>query len=387
MTKLLRALLVEDSEDDAQLLLRELRRQGYRVEHERVETREAMALALSDKTWDIILCDYSLPQFNAMNALIMLTESGLNIPFLVISGTIDEETAVTLLKAGADDFLVKGRFARLIPAIERGIKAAESRRLRQEVETGRANLTSNLEVVNAELQHVLYTAFHDLRSPLVIIRGFLEMLKQDLQTERRDRIQIDIEHIEGATDKMEKVLSSSLKFAKIGTVHHPMEDVDLCGLVPETVRWLEASLRSKNITITISPDLPIIYGDRIHLGELLKSLIENAVKYMGSQPKPHIEIGVGKQDNQPVIFVSDNGQGIDPRYHNRIFNLFEKLDPMTDGAGIGLALAKRIVEMHGGKIWVESEGEGKGSTFAFSVPIKSSLTTETFDLTKDQRLH
>ena len=372
MTKLLRALLVEDSEDDAQLLLRELRHQGYSVEHERVETREAMALALSDKTWDIILCDYSLPQFNAMNALIMLTESGLNIPFLVISGTIDEETAVTLLKAGADDFLVKGRFARLVPAIERGIKAAESRRLRQEVETGRANLTSNLEVVNAELQHVLYTAFHDLRSPLVIIKGFLEMLKQDLQTERRDRIQIDIEHIEGATDKMEKVLSSSLKFAKIGTVHHLREDINLCGLAQEAVRWLEASLRSKNITITISPDLPIIYGDRIHLGELLKSLIENAVLYMGSQPKPHIEIGVGKQDNQPVIFVSDNGQGIDPRYHNRIFNLFEKLDPMTEGAGIGLALAKRIVEMHGGKIWVESAGEGQGSKFCFTVPNRSN---------------
>jgi signal transduction histidine kinase len=372
MTQLLRALLVEDSEDDAQLLLRELRHHGYTVEHERVETREAMAIALSDKTWDVILCDYSLPQFNAMNALTILKESGLNIPFLVISGTIDEETAVTLLKAGADDFLVKGRFARLVSAIERGIKAAESRRLRQEVEAERANLTSNLEVVNAELQHVLYTAFHDLRSPLVIIKGFLEMLKQDLQTERRDRIQIDIEHIEASTDKMDKVLSSSLKFAKIGTVHHPLEEVDLCGLTQEAVRWLEASLRSKNITVTISPDLPIVYGDRIHLGELLKSLIENAAKYTGDQLTPLIEIGCQTRDNQQVIFVRDNGQGIDPRYHNRIFNLFEKLEPMTEGSGIGLALAKRIVEMHGGKIWVESAGEGQGSTFYFTIPERST---------------
>ena len=372
MTKLLRALFVEDSEDDAQLLLRELRHNGYTVEHERVETREAMAIALSDKTWDVILCDYSLPQFNAMNALTILQESGLNIAFLVISGTIDEETAVTLLKAGADDFLVKGRFARLVPAIERGIKAAENRRLRQEVEAERANLTSNLEVVNGELQHILYTAFHDLRSPLVIIKGFLEMLKQDLQTEKQDRIQIDIEHIEGATDKMDKVLSSSLKFAKIGTVHHPREDVDLCGLTQEAVRWLEASLRLKNIPVTISPDLPIVYGDRIHLGELLKSLIENAAKYTGDQLTPLIEIGCQTRDNQQVIFVRDNGQGIGPRYHNRIFNLFEKLDPMTEGSGIGLALAKRIVEMHGGKIWVESAGEGQGSTFYFTIPERSN---------------
>ena len=372
MTNFLRALLVEDSEEDAQLLLRELRHQGYSVEHERVETRPAMELALSDKIWDVILCDYNLPHFNAMNALTMLKESGLNIPFLVVSGTIDEETAVTLLKAGADDFLVKGRFARLVPAIERGIKAAESRRLRQEVEAERAKLTSNLEVVNAELQHILYTAFHDLRSPLVIIKGFLEMLKQDLQAERRDRIQIDIEHIEGATDKMDKVLSSSLKFAKIGTVHHPREDVDLCALTQEAVRWLGPSLRSKNITVTISPDLPVIYGDRTHLGELLKSLIENAAKYVDSQPNPHIEIGCQTRDNQPVIFVRDNGQGINPRYHNRIFNLFEKLDPMTEGSGIGLALAKRIVEMHGGKLWVESAGEGQGSTFYFTIPNRSN---------------
>lgn len=368
MTKLLRALLVEDSEKDGQLLLRELRQNGYIVEHERVETREAMALALSDKTWDVILCDYSLPRFNAMNALAMVKESGLQIPFLVVSGTIDEETAVTLLQAGADDFLVKGRFARLAAAIERSIQAAEARRLRKEVETERANLTANLEAVNAELQHILYTAFHDLRSPLVTIKGFLGMLKQDLQTERRDRIQVDMEYLEASTDKMEKVLSDSLKFAKIGTVRHPPENVDLRELTQETVQRLESALQSKDIAVTISPELPRIYGDRIYLGELLKGLIENAAKYMDGQPNPHIEIGLREQDNQQIVFVRDNGPGIDPRYHNRIFNLFEKLDPMTEGSGIGLALAKRVVEMYGGKIWVESAGERQGATFCFTLP-------------------
>jgi signal transduction histidine kinase len=370
MTKLLRALLVEDSDKDAQLLLRELRQNGYMVDHERVETREAMVRALSDKTWDVILCDYTLPQFNAMNALAVLQESGLQIPFLVVSGTIDEETAVTLLQAGADDFLVKGRFARLAPAIERSIQASEARRLRKEVETERANLTSNLEAVNAELQHILYTAFHDLRSPLVTIKGFLGMLKQDLQTERRDRIQVDMEYLEASTDKMEKVLSVSLKFAKFGTVRHAWETVVLRELTQETIQRLEATLQSKNIAVTISPELPRLYGDRLYLGELLKGLIENAARYLNGQRDPHIEIGVRQQDNQQIIFVRDNGPGIDPRYHNRIFNLFEKLDPMTEGSGIGLALAKRVVEMHGGKIWVESVGEGQGSTFCFTIPTR-----------------
>ncbi|HLO15232.1 MAG TPA: PAS domain S-box protein, partial [Anaerolineales bacterium] len=124
----LHVLIVEDSENDAQLLLRELRRGGYNVEYEQVETRRGMEEVLSRYAWDVILCDYTLPQFSAMDALATLKASGLNIPFIIVSGTIDEESAVTALKAGANDFIVKGKFARLIPAIERELREAEVRR-------------------------------------------------------------------------------------------------------------------------------------------------------------------------------------------------------------------------------------------------------------------
>ena len=364
----LRVLIIEDSDADAQLVLYELRRHGYDVEYQRVETRAAMKQALSQEEWHIILCDYSLPQFNAMNALTTLKESGHDIPFLVVSGTIDEETAVTALKAGADDFLVKGRLARLVPAIEREIKDAEIRRSRNAVEAERASLTANLELVNAELERFLYTAFHDLRSPVVTIKGFLGLLIQDLEVDRRDKIQSHIARISGAADKMDELLSGLLELAKIGHIVHASEDIDLLQLAWETVEKLDVLLRSKNITMIISPDLPIIHGDRIQLGEVLENLIENAVKYMEDQQNPLIEIGARQKDSGHIIFVKDNGQGIDPRYHYRIFNLFEKLDPMKEGPGIGLALVKRIVEVHGGKIWVESKGEGQGSTFCFIIP-------------------
>ena len=131
---MLRVLLVEDSVDDAQLVVRELQRNGYEVVHERVETQAAMQQALMEKPWDIILCDYSLPQFSAMKALQALKASGLDIPFLIVSGTIDEEHAVAALKAGANDFLVKGKFARLIPAIERELREAEVRRAHKRAE-------------------------------------------------------------------------------------------------------------------------------------------------------------------------------------------------------------------------------------------------------------
>src|SRR6266508_5511244 len=128
MGKPLRVLFVEDSEDDAELLLRELQRIGYEVEFERVETDVTMRAMLIERPWDLILSDYTLPKFNAPQALEILKASGLEIPFIIISGTIGEETAVTALKSGANDFLVKGKFARLGPAIERELREAESRR-------------------------------------------------------------------------------------------------------------------------------------------------------------------------------------------------------------------------------------------------------------------
>src|SRR6266487_579313 len=134
MGKPLRVLFVEDSEDDAELLLRELQRIGYQVEFERVETDGAMRAMLSEKNWDLILSDYTLPKFGVPQALETLKASGLEIPFIIISGTIGEETAVAALKAGANDFIVKGKFARLGPAIERELREAESRRDRQRAE-------------------------------------------------------------------------------------------------------------------------------------------------------------------------------------------------------------------------------------------------------------
>src|SRR5688500_15707863 len=123
----LNILIVEDSEDDAQLILREIKRGGYTVFSERVETKADMQSALSRRTWDIILSDFTMPQFSAMAALTTLKESGLDIPFIVISGTIGEEAAVAALKGGANDFLVKGKLARLIPALERELRDAEER--------------------------------------------------------------------------------------------------------------------------------------------------------------------------------------------------------------------------------------------------------------------
>jgi signal transduction histidine kinase len=373
MRRILRVLVVEDSDNDTQLILSELRRGGYVIDYERVETRSAMQAALVRGHWDIILCDYAMPQFSAMDALMTLKASGLDIPVIVISGAVGEETAVTTLKAGAHDFILKGRFARLIPAIERELQDAHIRDLHRKVEEERKNLIVRLETINAEIERFTYAAFHDLRAPLVTIKGFLGALEKDLEANRLEEVQKDIQRIAGAANKMDELFSDLLKLIRVGRVIKPPEEVDLHQLARESVQTLEALIHSKNITVHVSPDLPTVYGNREQLGEVLEHLIENAAIFTNEQANPVIEIGTNMRDGEQVIFVRDNGQGIDPRYHNRIFNLFETLDPNMKGTGIGLALVKRIIAVHGGRIWVESEGKKQGSTFYFTIPDARNL--------------
>jgi signal transduction histidine kinase len=122
--------------------------------------------------------------------------------------------------------------------------------------------------------------------------------------------------------------------------------------------------------VEVQDDLPVVNGDRARLVEVMQNLIDNAAKFSRDQPNPHVEVGMRKENDENVFFVKDNGIGIDPKFHQRIFDLFNKLDPLSDGTGVGLTLVKRIIEVHGGRIWVESDGKGSGSAFCFTLPTK-----------------
>jgi signal transduction histidine kinase/large-conductance mechanosensitive channel len=238
-----------------------------------------------------------------------------------------------------------------------------------QIELGeRKKLISQLEANNAELERFTYTVSHDLRNPLVTIKGFVGMLEKDLREGRQDRVTSDLHRIENAADKMHSLLADLLELSRIGRIMNPPQEVNLMEVITEAIETLDARLRSKNLTIHCSLDFPNVYGDRIRLREVFENLIDNAAKYTGDQSEPMIEIGTRIDYDETVIFVKDNGMGIEPQFQKRIFGLFDKLDPASEGTGIGLALIKRIVEVHGGKIWVESEGLGKGSTFCFTIP-------------------
>ena len=241
---------------------------------------------------------------------------------------------------------------------------------RKLAESAQKTLIGELEQKNAELERFTYTVSHDLKSPLVTIKGFLGMLKNDLKEDRQEQAQKDMQRIAEAAEKMGTLLSELIELSKIGRIVNPPEKVDLDKLIQDALETVDGQIRTRNITVTVLPDLPAVYADRNRLREVLENLIDNAAKYMGDQPSPLIEIGKRENGTEPILYIKDNGIGIEPKFHTKIFGLFEKLSAHGEGTGIGLALVKRIIEVHGGKIWVESEGSGKGSTFCFTIPDK-----------------
>ena len=240
---------------------------------------------------------------------------------------------------------------------------------RKWIESEREKLINELEETNGELERFTYTVSHDLKSPLITIKGFLGFLEQDATSGNIVRLKSDIKRIADATDKMQLLLNELLELSRIGRLTNPYQSVSFEELAHEMVELLYGRLHEKEIQVHIQANLPNIYGDRRRLSEVLQNLIDNAAKFMGDQPNPRIEIGQqGNQNGMPVLFVKDNGVGIDPIHQDRIFGLFNKLDATSDGTGIGLALVKRIIEVHGGRIWVQSE-VGKGATFFFTLPV------------------
>lgn len=240
---------------------------------------------------------------------------------------------------------------------------------RRLMEQQREKLIQHLEQKNAELERFTYTVSHDLKSPLITIKGFAGLLEDDVRMSDPVRLRNDARRVVNAAEKMQDLLSDLLELSRIGRVLSPPARVPFGKITREAVELLEGPLKERGARVEISPDLPDVNGDHVRIREVMVNLIENAIKYSGNRPDPVIRIGVDRGGDEPVFFVRDNGIGIDPRYLERIFQLFEKLDPAIPGTGIGLPIVKQIIEMHGGRIWAESEGPGKGTTFRFTLPV------------------
>lgn len=231
-----------------------------------------------------------------------------------------------------------------------------------------ARFTAELEDKNAELERFVYTVSHDLRSPLVSIKGFVGLMHKDIAAGNLQKACTDADRIDRAAGDMGDLLEGLLELSRIGRIINPSVAGSLTELVTRAAEPLQDRIAQGGITLVIGKHMPDFWGDEIRLIEVFQNLLENAIKFMGNQPEPRIEVNAWHAEDKLICVVRDNGIGIEPSYHERIFNLFERLDTNTEGSGIGMSLVKRIIDAHGGTIEVESTGAGKGTAFVITLP-------------------
>ena len=227
-----------------------------------------------------------------------------------------------------------------------------------------------LKAVHKELENFIYTISHDLKSPVLSIEGYTSLLIRDYQEKLDEKGQHYLERIQWNINNMGVLLKNLLELSRSGRVIGELTEVDTGEVVSAIHSEIEPQCKLKGIKVVIDKNLPIVLCDRYRLSQVFDNLLSNAIKFMGDQADPQIEIGCHNREGYYEFFIKDNGIGIDPLYHEKIFGVFQRLEKVpVEGTGVGLTIASRIIENHGGRMWVVSES-GHGSTFYFTIPKK-----------------
>jgi signal transduction histidine kinase len=337
---------------------------------------------LDEEEIDIVLLDLTLPDSHDLETFTTVQSKTRDVPIVVMSGLEDEKLAIEAVQRGAQDYLVKGQIdsnllkRSILYAIERNRVEKELRRYREHLEELVEERTAELKAIvealersNKDLEQFAYVASHDLQEPLRMVASYVQLLERRY----KDRLDSDAKEfitfaVDGAT-RMQKLINDLLSYSRISTRGKEFKDTDSKYALDQAIENLRMAIKDSGARITYDK-LPEISSDESQLIQLFQNLIDNAIKFR-SQEVPHIHISARDNRSEWLFSVQDNGVGIDPQHAERIFVIFQRLHEREKypGTGIGLAICKRIVERHGGRIWVESE-PGKGSTFFFTIPMR-----------------
>lgn len=240
---------------------------------------------------------------------------------------------------------------------------------RKKIEEELKKYTEKVEEINKELDDFTYTVSHDLKEPLRSIDAFSKFIASDYGDKLGEDGSSYLNRVIANAARMQDLIENLLEISRIERKKNPIEEVDVRNILKEVELRLEHAIKEKNVKIIITDNkLPIIFCDRIRMTEVFANLVSNAIKYCDKTP-PRVEVGCNDRDEFYEFYVRDNGIGIEEQYYDRIFKIFQRLGRREnyEGTGAGLTIVKKIVEMHKGKIWVESK-VGEGSTFYFTIP-------------------
>jgi signal transduction histidine kinase len=375
----LRVLIVEDSEDDTALLVRELQRGGYEVTSERVDSPEALDTAVAEREWDVVICDYSMPHFSGIDALRLLREKGSRVPFIFLSGTIGEETAVAALKQGAQNYLLKDNMKRLIPAIQRELREKEERQQREDLEQ-RVQRLQKFESIGRLAGGIA----HDFNNALGVILGWAQLGDEKAEVVSRQQLRETFHKIADAARHSAGLTSQLLAFAR-RQILQP-RDINLNDLVIETTTLLKSAVGARiEFRVVLATDLNSIRADPSQIHQVIMNLCLNARDAMPQGGRLLVETQntevredfckkypYSKPGKYVLLSVTDTGVGMNAETLEHIFEPFFTTKEMGKGTGLGLATVYGIVKQHEGFLNVGSE-PGRGSTFLAYFPASLDL--------------
>lgn len=389
LNKDLKALIVEDSRDDAELLVSMLESAGYAVSYRQVQTRDEMARALRDEHWDLILTDHKLPRFSDSEAWALVRSEGLDVPFIVVSGVIGEEAAVEAMRAGANDYIMKNNLRRLVPAVERELREARNRREWRETEKELPRLYREAQVAIRVRDEFISVASHEFKTPISTLLLQVQILKRlfmsgTLASAPADQIAARFVVAERQAGRLVELVENLLDVSRlaVGRMSLRIEELDLREFAQQVILAVCEQFAAARCPVKLEAAEEVRgKWDRFRLDQVISNLLANALKYGPGKP---VTVSIRRQGERVLLTVRDEGIGIAKSDQERIFGKYERGVTIENfgGLGLGLFLVKQIVEAHGGSIRVESE-PGAGALFWVELPIDSSQAAASGELTEN----
>lgn len=383
-------LLLDDDPFDVELILANLSEGGFECRTEHVQTREEFCAALDKKCFDIILADYSMPSFDGVTAMNLAREQCPDVPFIFVSGALGEELAIETLKGGATDYVLKGRLERLVPSTRRALREAAERAERRRLEEALKRRAEELAEANRLKDEFLATVSHELRTPLTAILGWIHLLRSGNLDEAS--AQRALQTIERNARSQKQLIEDILDVSRIitGKVRLNARPVEMTQVIEAAIDVVRPTAEAKEIEIKaeLDPQASLVSGDAERLQQIAWNLLANAVKFT---PKGGlIDVRLNLSESRVILSVTDTGQGIAPEFLPHVFARFRQADSSTTrhhgGLGLGLAIVRHLVEMHGGSVSADSRGEGHGATFTVSLPLMAVRVTQSEE-TGDEASH
>jgi hypothetical protein len=382
----LQVLHLEDSPSDSDLAKEYLETDGISCELRRVETRRQFEEALKAGDVDLILADFQLPAFDGVTAFLLARQLSPDVPFIMLTGKLGEEYAIDTLELGVTDYVLKQRLSRLAPAVLRALEQQRERAQRREAQEQLRRHQEQLEelvrqrtaqleerngqlaVANRDLEMFIASASHDLRSPLVVIGGFARNLEKTLAGRIEPAAVEMLQTVVRAAARMERLLDDLLVFFRSSKAVLNRTAFDIEAVVRDAFEGLRPLVGERRVLLEVGA-LPEAFGDPAMVRQVLVNLLSNAIKYTEPRDPARIDVSGWEEAGVTGYCVQDNGIGFDMGQRDRLFELFQRLHDSREfaGSGIGIAMVKRVVEKHGGKVWADSV-EHRGARFCFTLP-------------------